>query len=77
MFLEITGIDLFDLNVGMPCANVRLRCAIISLSSIYLIKNRDMACVEIRLRCSWISLGIDLFDQNVGMACANVRFRCS
>ena len=38
MFMEITGIDLFDLNVGMPCANVRLRCAIISLASIYLIK---------------------------------------
>ena len=38
MVMEITGIDLFDLNVGMPCANVRLRCAIISLASIYLIK---------------------------------------
>ena len=38
MFMEITGIDLFDLNVGMACANVRLRCAIISLALIYLIK---------------------------------------
>ena len=24
--MEVTGIDLFDLNVGMACANVRLRC---------------------------------------------------
>ena len=51
--MEVTGIDLFDLNVGMACANVRLRCAIIPLALIYLIKMRDMACVEIRLRCSW------------------------
>ena len=36
--MEITGIDLFDQNVGMACANVRLRCAIISLALIYLIK---------------------------------------
>ena len=36
--MEVTGIDLFDLNVGMACANVRLRCAIISLTLIYLIK---------------------------------------
>ena len=38
MFMEITGIDLFDLNVGMTCANVRLRCSWISLVLIYLIK---------------------------------------
>ena len=36
--MEITDIDLFDLNVGMTCANVRLRCAIISLALIYLIE---------------------------------------
>ena len=36
--MEVTGIDLFDLNVGMVCANVRLRCAIISLVLIYVIK---------------------------------------
>ena len=56
MVREITDIDLFDLNVGMACANVRLRCAIVSLALIYLIKIGDMACVEIRLRCSWKSL---------------------
>ena len=37
-FIEITGIDLFDQNAGMACANVRLRCAIISLVLIYVIK---------------------------------------
>ena len=36
--MEVTGIDLFDLNVGMTCANVRFRCAIIFLALIYLIK---------------------------------------
>ena len=36
--MEITDIDFFDLNVGMACANVRFRCAIISLELIYLIK---------------------------------------
>ena len=38
MFMEITGIDLFDLNVGMTCANFRLRCSWKSLVLIYLIK---------------------------------------
>ena len=36
--MEITDIDFFYLNVGMACANIRLRCAIISLALIYLIK---------------------------------------
>ena len=35
---SITGIDLFDQNVGMVCANIRLRCSLISLALIYLIK---------------------------------------
>ena len=38
MLMEVTDIDLFDLNVGMACANVRLRCAIISLALIFFIK---------------------------------------
>ena len=38
MFINITGIDLFDQNVGMACVNVKLRCTIISLALIYLIK---------------------------------------
>ena len=36
--MDITGIDLFDQNVGMACANVRFRCLLISLALIYLIK---------------------------------------
>ena len=38
MFMDITGIDLFDQNVAMACANVRLRCLLILLKLIYLIK---------------------------------------
>ena len=38
MFMDITDIDLFDQNVGMTYANVRLRCLWISLVLIYLIK---------------------------------------
>ena len=38
MFMEITGIDLFDLNVGMACANVRRRCLWILIVFIYFIK---------------------------------------
>ena len=36
--MEVIGIDLFDLNVGMACADVRLRCTIITLALIYVIK---------------------------------------
>ena len=38
MFMDITGIDLFDQKVGMACAEVRHRCSWISLVLIYLIK---------------------------------------
>ena len=38
MFMEITGIDLFDQNVGMTFANARLRYSWISIVLIYLIK---------------------------------------
>ena len=37
MFMDITGIDLFDQNLGMACARIRLRCSWISLVLIYLI----------------------------------------
>ena len=36
--MDITGIGLFDQNVGMACANARFRCLLISLALIYLIK---------------------------------------
>ena len=38
MFMEITGIDLFDQNVGMAYANVRLERLWILQVLIYLIK---------------------------------------
>ena len=38
MFMDINSIDLFDQNVGMTCANVRLRSLWKSLVLIYLIK---------------------------------------
>ena len=37
MFMHIAVINLFDHNVGMACAKVRLRCSFISLLLIYLI----------------------------------------
>ena len=36
--MNITGIDLFDQNVGMACVKVRFRCSCILLVLIYLIK---------------------------------------
>ena len=38
MYRDITGIDLFDQNVGMACAEARLRCTWISLVFTYLIQ---------------------------------------
>ena len=38
MSTYITGNDLFDQNVGMACAKIRLRCSWILLELIYLIK---------------------------------------
>ena len=37
VFMNITGINLFDQFVGMVCAKLRLRCSRISLVLIYLI----------------------------------------
>ena len=37
MFIESTSIDLFDQNMDMACAKVRLRCSCILLVLIYLI----------------------------------------
>ena len=44
MFMDITSIDLFDQNVGMACAKVKLRCLWISLVMICLI-NMWVWCV--------------------------------
>ena len=37
MFIESTSIDLFDQNMDMACAKVRLRCPCLLLKLIYLI----------------------------------------
>ena len=37
IYMNITGIDLFDQNVGMACPKVRLSCSCILLVLIYLI----------------------------------------
>ena len=56
MFMDITGIDLFDQKVDLACAEVRHRCSRISLVLIYLIKNVGMAYANVRHRYTWISL---------------------
>ena len=38
MFIESTSIDLFDQNMDIACAKVRLRCSCLLLELIYLIK---------------------------------------
>ena len=56
MFMHITGINLFDHNVGMACAKVRFRC-LHDITGINLFDhNVGMACAKVRLRCSCISL---------------------
>ena len=56
MFIDITGIDLFDQNVDLACAEVRHRM-LIDITGIDLFdKNVGMAYANVRHRCSWISL---------------------
>ena len=74
--MHITSIDLFDYNVGMACAKVRLRCPCISLVLIYLITMLVWHVPKLHLdghtyHCYYS------FDHNVGMACAKVRLRCT
>ena len=53
MFMDITGIDLFDLIVGMICAKVRLTQMFMDITSIDSFdQNMSMACVKVGLRCS-------------------------
>ena len=56
MFMDITGIDLFDQNVGVACPEIRLRCSWISLILIYFDQNVGMAYAEVRFRCLQKSL---------------------
>ena len=61
MFMDITGIDLFDQNVRMACAKVRIRCSWILLVLIFFYQNVFMACAIVRLRCSWTLLVLIYF----------------
>ena len=60
MFMDITGIDLFDQNAGMVCAEARLRCTEDITGIDLLDQNVIMVCAEVRLRCTWISLVLRL-----------------
>ena len=55
MYMDIIGMDLFDQNVGMTNAEVRLGCLYITSIGLF-DQNVDVACPGIRHRCSWISL---------------------
>ena len=39
MYMDITDIDLFDQNVGIACAEVRIRCSWILLVLIFFYQN--------------------------------------
>ena len=59
MFMHITGIDLYDQNVGKACAIVRVGCSWMDITVINLFdQNVGMAyakvCVKVRHRCSCI-----------------------
>ena len=77
MFMDISGIDLFDLNVDMVCAKVRLRSSWISLILLYFIYTVGMVCAKGSTQMLMDIIDIDLFDQNMSMVCAKVRLRCS
>ena len=51
MFMHITGIDLYDLNVGKACAIVRVGCLWMDITVTNLFdQNVGMACAKARLR---------------------------
>ena len=61
MFMDITSIDLFDQNVGMACANVRLISSCKSMVLIYLIKMLVwyVPMLDSGVHgCSWMSLAL-------------------
>ena len=55
MFMPITEIDLFDHNVGMACAKVRLRSMHTTVINLF-DHSLGKACTKVRLRCPCISL---------------------
>ena len=51
MFIHITGIDLYDENVGKACAIVRVGCSWMDITVINLFdQNVGMACAKARIR---------------------------
>ena len=58
MFIDITGIDLFDQNVAIICANVSSQMFMDITDIEVFDQNVGMACANVRLRCSWISLAL-------------------
>ena len=55
--MHITGIDLYDQNVDMACAIIRVRCSWMDITVINLFdQNVGIACAKVRLRCPCISL---------------------
>ena len=56
MYMDITGIDLFDQNAGKVGKQVRGQIYM-NISGIDLfVQNAGMKCAKVRLRCTWISL---------------------
>ena len=56
VFIDITGINLFDQFVGMVYAKVRRRLLMDIIGIDLFDHNMSMASAKVRLRCSWISL---------------------
>ena len=56
MFMDITGIDLFDQSVGVTFANVGLTCSWISIDLFDQKYGHGM--ITVRLRCSLLSLAL-------------------
>ena len=66
MHTDITCIDLFDQNVGMACAKVRIRCSWILLVLIYLIKMWVWHVSKSKTQIFLNIIDMDLFDQSCG-----------
>ena len=49
MFMHITGIDLYDQNVGKACAIVRVECSWMDTVINLFDQNVGMACAKARL----------------------------
>ena len=73
MLMDITGIDLFDQNMSMVCAKVRLRYSWISPILIYLIKLWVWYVPKLDSDAAWISLVLIYLIKISSMVYAKVR----